>query len=83
MRGVNMDQDEAKRKESRTVVWIVLAVGLVFLGLAFLIPYDSMVAQIIRGLSVDSECLKITWLVGCRGHGVFLEGRRKRRIVAS
>jgi hypothetical protein len=42
-----MDQDEAKKKESRTVVLIILIVGLAFLSLAFLIPYDSMVAQII------------------------------------
>ena len=42
-----MDQDEAKRKESRTVVWIALVVGTISAGLAFLVPYDSMVSQII------------------------------------
>jgi hypothetical protein len=47
---MNTDQDEAKKKEYYTVVWITLVLGLVFLGLALPIPYDSMVNQIISGI---------------------------------
>jgi hypothetical protein len=43
-----MDQDKAKQNERRTVILVTLVLGLVFLGVAFFIPYDSMVAQIIR-----------------------------------
>ena len=43
-----MDQDEAKRKESRTVVLVVLVVGVVLAGVTYFIPHDTMVIQIIQ-----------------------------------